>query len=77
MVVRFSRHAVQRCTKRFGSVMDRLIEFVENSLFDERGVRVVRGSRLIIEGYIGRREARVVLVRRSTDEFTIVTAMWL
>ena len=77
MVVRFSKHSLQRCTKRFGHAMGQLVDLVENGIRDEHGAKSSRGSRWVIEGFIGRRAARVVLATNATGEFTIVTAMWL
>ena len=73
--MRFTRHAAERLTQRFGGSVEGLIEVVERGIY-EKGAEPAPESCWKVEGFVEGRPARVVYSEPALGEIKIVTVMW-
>lgn len=76
MSIRFSKHAIVRLRQRFdGAVRDSLLRLLEVRLGANPFPRTA-GTEEVVEGMVGFRPVRVIVVAVGSRSFQIVTVMW-
>jgi hypothetical protein len=76
MTIKFSRHAVERLQERFSGRMARLTKVIESGLCQKRAVLTAKGY-WCLDGVVNGMPVRVICAEPHTNEFVVITAMWV